>query len=148
MEVVSTGMVCSVGLTAAAGCAAMRAGIAQFGELRYHDDSGELIVGATVPGLDSNPQRGHRLVEMLNMALKDLLEGSTSLHTETVPLLIGMAEPGRPGGGARLAGSILGEVEKKLDVRFHPRLSRVFAKRSQSGVRCDWAALGENIWLG
>ena len=46
------GMVCSVGFSAAATCAAIRAEIAMFHELPYKDRNREPIVGAFVPGLD------------------------------------------------------------------------------------------------
>ena len=52
MHLISAGLVCSVGLSAAAACAAMRAGIAMFEELPYADNRGQPIVGAVVPGSD------------------------------------------------------------------------------------------------
>jgi hypothetical protein len=48
MHITSTGMVCAVGLNAAAACAAMRAGIVRFEELPYYHTEGEPIIGAMV----------------------------------------------------------------------------------------------------
>src|SRR5262249_6150020 len=70
MDISATGMVCSIGLTADTGCAAIRAKIAGFGELPYVDNSGEPIVGSRVPGLDSGLKRRERLVELLAIALE------------------------------------------------------------------------------
>src|SRR5262249_17819854 len=118
MDIVATGMVCSVGLTAAAACAAMRAKIANFVELPYSDNQGRPIVGAVVPGLDRALKRRERLVELLAMAVSDCLESGGVKHTAGIPLLIGMAEPGRPGGGADWADTIVPEVEARLKIRF------------------------------
>ena len=61
MFIESTGMVCSVGLSAAAACAAMRAGVANFQETTYLDDEGEPIIAAMVPGLAPELTREERL---------------------------------------------------------------------------------------
>src|SRR5438552_5203109 len=111
-------MACAVGLNAAAACAAMRAGIAGFGELRYHDNVGEPVIGAALPSLDSGLRRSERLVKLLAMALKDCLNSGSVKNTERLPLLVGLAEPGRPGGGADWANSIIHEVESELLVKF------------------------------
>ena len=52
-----------------------------------------------------------------------------------MPLLVGLAEPGRPGGGADLAGSIVARVEQALNVRFHPQHSRAYASGHTASVR-------------
>ncbi len=133
MFIVSTGMVCSVGLTAAAACAAMRAGIAGFDELPYLDNQGEPIIGAMVPGLDTDLKRGERLVEMLSMALTDCLSKQPNLNTEQTPLLLGLAEAGRPGGSADMADTIIGAIEEKQGARFHPQYSRAIPKGHTAG---------------
>jgi 3-oxoacyl-[acyl-carrier-protein] synthase I len=116
-------MVCSVGLSAAAACAALRAGIGQLGELPYVDRKGRPIIGAVVPGVDLKLRRGQRLVELLAMAVTDCLGDTAPLPLERVPVLVGLAEPGRPAGGARLADTIVVMLEERLGLRFHPRLS-------------------------
>lgn len=124
MYIVSTGLVCPIGLTAVSACAAMRAGIAMFEELPYMDNSCEPIVGAMVPGLEPNLKREVRLIELLSAALLDCLRQGYPQPLDRVPLLVGLAERGRPGGGAALADEVVSLIEQKLQVRFHPRLSR------------------------
>jgi 3-oxoacyl-[acyl-carrier-protein] synthase-1 len=128
-----TGMVCSVGLSASAACAAMRAGLSKFDDLPYNDKTGKPIVGAFVPGFDFRLKRGQRLVEMLALALADCLQEQAALPLQTVPLLVGLAEPERPAGGAALAPTIIGQVEEKLGLKFHPRLSRAIPAGHTAG---------------
>ena len=127
-----TGLVCSVGLNSAAACAALRAGIAKFEELPYWDNNGTPVVGAAVPDLDS--QFGDRLVEMLAMALHNCLSGMTAFPFHEVPLLVGLAEPGRPGGGAWLAERIISQVEEKLGTKFHSSFSMVISEGHTAGL--------------
>jgi 3-oxoacyl-[acyl-carrier-protein] synthase-1 len=123
MDIVATGMVCSVGLTAATACAAMRAKVAKFNDLPYRDNEGEPIVGAVVPGLPFDMRKHQRLVELLCMALRDCLGSGEVKSTERIPLIVGLAEPERPGGAAG-TDSIIREVEAALGLRFNPKLSR------------------------
>jgi 3-oxoacyl-[acyl-carrier-protein] synthase-1 len=127
MFITATGMVCPIGLNAAAACAAKRAGISAFNDLPYQDNAGEPIVGAVVPGLDLDRQRAPRLVELLTKCLADLMKEQAAGRWEQVPLLVGLAETGRPGGAAELADSIVKRIQEALSVRFHPQLSRAFA---------------------
>src|SRR5947209_14941041 len=122
-------MVCSVGRSAQAACAAMRAGIAKFDDLPYGDKNGQPIVGAFVPGLDFKLNRGQRLVEILALAIADCLGEETARPLQKVPLLVGLAEPGRPAGGAGMAKSIVLQVQEKLGLLFHPSLSRAVPQR-------------------
>ena len=85
MFIVSTGMVCSVGLNAAAACAAMRASIAKLDELPYRDNHGEPIIGSMVPGLSPELNRKQRLVDMLAMALTDCLGEKPAIPAARVP---------------------------------------------------------------
>lgn len=133
MYLTSTGMVCSVGLSAVAACASMRAGIANFVELPYHDNQGEPIIGTTVPGLDRGSRRNERLIKLLSMALTDCLQEKIPEPLEKIPLLVGLAEPERPGVGGELADSIIQGVESVLGVQFHPQLSRVISHGHTSG---------------
>lgn len=135
MYLSAPGLVCSVGMGAEAACAAMRAGIAQFEELPYRDNNGEAIIGAAVPGLDPDLSRAERLVEMLALALAETL-GKTQLDAlENVPLIVCLAEPDRPGGGAHLAHGIIGALERKLKVNFHPSKSGAIATGHTAGFR-------------
>lgn len=133
MFIESTGMVCSVGLTAESACAAMRAGITNFQELPYLDNQSEPIIGAMVPALPLDIKRGERLGELLAMAIADCLKDNASQFLENIPILVGLAEPDRPGGGAGLVNEIFTRMNGKLGVRFHPQLSRTIAAGHTSG---------------
>lgn len=134
MFIAATGMACPVGLSAASACAAKRAGISAFNDLPYQDNPGEPIVGSAIPDLDWKLRRAPRLVEMLGKALADLLEKQPERRWEQVPLLVGLAEPGRPGGsGEELASSTVGRVQDAIKVQFHPQLSRTFPKGHTAG---------------
>jgi 3-oxoacyl-[acyl-carrier-protein] synthase-1 len=111
----------------------MRAGIAKFDELPYLDNRGEPIYGAMVPGLEPDLKRGTRLIKMLVSAIKDCLSANPSLQTLKIPLLVGLAEEGRPGGGGRLAESIIERVQSIMGVKFHPTLSQVIPKGHVAG---------------
>lgn len=133
MEITATGMVCSVGLSAAAACAAMRAGIVRFAELPYWDRDNLPVVGATVPCLHPELQFGPRLIQMLAMALRDCLSSMPGAALQQIPLLIGLAEPERPGGGGRLAGSIIAQIQEKLGISFHSTLSTAIPRGHTAG---------------
>jgi 3-oxoacyl-[acyl-carrier-protein] synthase-1 len=133
MDIVATGMVCAVGLTAASACAAIRAKVAGFDDLPYVDTTGEPIVGAAVPGLGPNLGRRERLVELLAMALEDCLASGLVKPTGRIPLLVGLAEPGGPGGGAAWSDAILPEVEARLAARFDPERSAALPRGHVSG---------------
>src|SRR5262245_7458161 len=106
MFITTTGMVCPVGLNASSACAAKRAGVSAFNDRPYNDNDGEPIVGATVPGIDLNLRGVPRLLALLSRCLADVIEGQPAVRWEQIPLLVGLAEMGRPGGGAALADSV------------------------------------------
>src|SRR5271166_262946 len=127
MYLSATGMVCSVGLNAAAACAAIRAGIGGFNELPYYDLQGDPVIGARVPGLVADYETDERLVELLSLAVGDCLFGLSSEPLNRVPVLVGLAEEGRPGSKPGLADSIISRVGRRLGVQFNSELSRAFA---------------------
>lgn len=139
MHIVSTGMVCPVGLNAESACAAMRAGISAFEELPYCDNNGEPIMGAIVPGytLDSRNFE-KRLIEMLACAIKECLGKLPELSVEKIPLLVGLAEAGRPGFPSGLTENIIDRLEVLLGRNFHPKFSQVIS----SGHTAGFEALG------
>ncbi len=124
MNITAAGMVCPVGLNSRAACAAIRAGVSIFSELPYWDKEKETVIGCRVPGLDEL-QFGPRLLAMLVQALRECVTDVEKMPWQEVPLLIGLAEPGRPGGGDTVAASIVDDVQAQLGVPFHRRLSKV-----------------------
>jgi len=147
MEVTATGMVSSVGLSAAAACAAMRAGLSAFEALPYRDNHvRKSITGSRVPVLPNSLGRDERLIDLMAMAIEDALRGEAGTGWEQLPLLVAVSEPGRPGGGAAMAGELVARVEGRLERRFHPGLSRVLTGGSAAGFHALEAArkvLGE-----
>ena len=134
MHIVSTGMVCPVGLNAESACAAMRAGISTCEELPYCDNNGEPIMGAVVPGFPVGGRNFEkRLIEMLATAVAECLTKVPDIATEKLPLLVGLAETGRPGFPSRLANNIINGLQDILEVRFHPEFSRVITSGHTSG---------------
>lgn len=139
MEVTATGMVSSVGLSAASACAAMRAGLSAFETLAYRDNQvRKPIIGSPVTVLPRSLRRDERRVDLLAMALADAL--GAGADGEQVPLLVAVAEPGRPGGGAALTGELVARVERRLERKFHPGLSRVLTGGSAAGFQALEAA--------
>jgi 3-oxoacyl-[acyl-carrier-protein] synthase-1 len=135
MYITSTGIVCAVGLNAAAACAALRAGIANFVELPYHDNQGEPIIGAMVPGISRDLKRDELLTALLARAISDCLCNKPRELLANTPLFVGLAETDRPGGTSGWGPSIISSVEEKLKLKFHPRLSGVIPQGHTSGFR-------------
>src|SRR4051812_35258809 len=114
MYLASTGMVCSVGLHAAATCAAMRAGLARFAEVPFRHTGGQLVIGASVPGLAAPFEDAARLPELLGRAVSECIGTRPAETLKDLPLLVALAEPERPGGGAGQASSMIAQVERRL----------------------------------
>jgi 3-oxoacyl-[acyl-carrier-protein] synthase I len=140
MFITAVGMVCPIGLSAATACAAKRAGISALAHLPYYDNSGEPIVGGTVPDLDWSRRGASRVLELLVRPLAELLREQTGLRWDQVALLLCLPDPARPGsGGSELAASVLRRVEEASGVQFDRSHSRVFA----SGHTAAFEALRE-----
>jgi 3-oxoacyl-[acyl-carrier-protein] synthase-1 len=117
IAIVSTGLVTSVGLSAPASCAAIRAKISNPTETRFIDSNGEWIMAHQVQ-LDK-PWRGRaKLAKMAAMAIEECLEGVERREWSRIPLLLCVAEKERPGRMEGLDDRLLGEVEEALEVRF------------------------------
>ena len=136
------GLVCALGFSAAAACAALRSGVANFSELRYWDKNRLPVIGATVQGVSADLQFGPRLIEILTIALRDSLAGMPHQRTERVPLLLGMAEPERPGSASDWSASMIARVQERLGVGFHPKLSRVLPLGHTAGFEALGVARG------
>ena len=133
MYITRTGMVCAVGLNAASACAAMRAGIANFVELPYHDNQGEPIIGALVPGVRRDLLPGASIVRLLSNALAQCLPEKLPQKLDKVPLLLGLGDSWRPGGSSAGMESLLEQVQQKLGMGFHPTFSKIIATGHTAG---------------
>lgn len=117
LSIVGTGLVTSVGLSAPAACAAIRAGIANPTETRFLNSAGEWIAGHQVPL--EQPCRGRsKLVRMAALAIAECLEPLPRADWQSIPLLLCVAERSRAGRLDGLDTELLAEVQRELDCSF------------------------------
>jgi 3-oxoacyl-[acyl-carrier-protein] synthase-1 len=117
LEILSTGLVTSVGLSASAACAAMRAKVTNPTPTRFIDSRGEWIVAHQVPL--EEPWRGlPKLVQMVVMAIDEALSDVSRSDWPGIPLLLCVAEPSRPGRLDGLDDQLFGLVERELETHF------------------------------
>jgi 3-oxoacyl-[acyl-carrier-protein] synthase-1 len=135
MEILATGMVSPVGLSAATNCAAYRAGMSLLQELAYFDYEGEPIIGGAVPGVPEDFEAGERLTSLLALALEDLLNEKMPIPLERVPLFVGVAEPERPGLNKEFSRGVVKRIQEILRVRFHPELSEIVPTGHTAGFQ-------------
>ena len=119
LAILASGMVTGVGLSAPASCAAIRCAINNFTETRFMDDGGEWIIGSQVPL--EKPWRGlSKLVHMAVPAIRECLAQTGGARTETIALLLCVAEEDRPGRLAGLNDQLFQAIESELGLHFHP----------------------------
>lgn len=117
MAIAGTGLVTSVGLSAPAACAAIRAKISNPAETRFADSSGEWILAHQVPL--QQPWRGrNRLAKMAAMAIAECLAQVPPADWDGIPLLLCVAERDRPGRMAGLDDELFADIERELEVEF------------------------------
>ena len=121
-----TGLVTSVGMTAAASCAAIRAKLTNPSTTLFLDSAGEWIVGHSVAL--GRPWSGRmKLVKMAVRAIEQALEGTPHEEWGAIPLLLCLAENGRPGRIEALDEEVFAGIQNELGVRFAPN-SQVIAR--------------------
>lgn len=114
-----TGLVTSVGLSAPAACAAIRAKVSNPTETCFIDSGGEWIMAHQV-ALEK-PWRGRtKLAKMAAMAIAECLEGIVREEWASIPLLLCVAELERPGRLEGLDDQLFRDILAELDVRFAP----------------------------
>jgi hypothetical protein len=125
LTVYGTGLVCGVGLNAAAACAAIRAGINNFQETRFMDAGGEWIMGCEVPL--AQPWRGlTKLVKMACMAIAECMANSEiKIVPVETPVLLCVAEGERPGRLAGLDDELFHAIQTELGMDFHEQSSLI-----------------------
>ncbi|MFY9972856.1 MAG: hypothetical protein WAK53_01260 [Chromatiaceae bacterium] len=129
----STGLVTSVGLSAPAACAAIRAKISNPSETRFMGSDGEWIMAHQVPL--EQPWRGRtKLAKMAEMAIAECLDQVPLESWPSIPLLLCVAERERPGRLDGLEAQLLPEVEQELGVKFAPE-SGVIPRGRNSAIR-------------
>ncbi len=130
--IAGAGMVTAVGNDVPSSCAAIRCALDNFQESGFVDMHGQWQMAATVE-LEA-PWRGReKLIHMAAKAIAEAMASVSNLNPEQTPLLLGVAEPERPGRQTGLDQSLLQAIEAELGVRFHPS-SSVIARGRVSGA--------------
>jgi 3-oxoacyl-[acyl-carrier-protein] synthase I len=133
LALIAAGMVTGVGLTAPSSCAAIRCGINNFDETRFMGRGGEWIIGSEVP-LEA-PWRGRaKLVKMAARAIAEALGATPGLAPSSVPILLCVAEPDRPGRLDGISSSLFNELQQELGFAFHADSSLVAMGRVGGAV--------------
>jgi 3-oxoacyl-[acyl-carrier-protein] synthase-1 len=119
LAILGCGMSTAVGLTGPASAAAIRARIDGFTETRFMAPGGAWQVGAEVPL--EEPWRGlPRLARLVAGPIGECLELAAGHAPSTIPLLLCVAEPDRPGRMAGQSRELRPLVEELLGTGFHP----------------------------
>ncbi len=143
------GLVTSVGLSAPAACAAIRAKLTNPCETRYIDSAGGWIKAHEVPL--EEPWRGlAKLARMAAMAIEECLQAVERIDWPQIPVLLCVAEQDRPGRMDGLDSRLLPEIEQVLGVAFasssaivpHGRASAAVALREARNLIRDSRAPG------
>jgi 3-oxoacyl-[acyl-carrier-protein] synthase-1 len=142
VAILASGMVSAVGLNAPASCAAIRCAIDNFTETRFMDKGGEWIIGAQVPL--EQPWRGlpklvHMVVPAINECREWLATVETNMPATDVPLLLCVAEKGRPGRLEGLDDELFEEIQRHMKIRFHPRSAVIAQGRVAGAVAMEHA---------
>jgi len=128
-----TGLVTGVGLDAASTCAAIRGAVDNFQQTRFRDRDGEWLMGCEVPF--PQPWRGEkRLLKMAARAIAECLAGFDRDSCEATPLLLCLAESGRPGRIVDDDARFFEALEDELGMRFHPDSAVIARGRVSAGV--------------
>jgi 3-oxoacyl-[acyl-carrier-protein] synthase-1 len=125
LAILGSGMVTALGYNAPSTLAALRAGISAVGETNWMDfESGEPLRGAKVD-LPHWWEGLGKLAELLAPAIHECLQMVELESRMSIPVLIGVAPPDRPGRTPGLDQALLDEVYDRLEIPRHP-LSALF----------------------
>jgi 3-oxoacyl-[acyl-carrier-protein] synthase-1 len=147
LAVIKAGLVTSVGFSAAATCAAIRAAATNPSETRFRGNDGNWIMGHGVPFVQS--WRGRtKHIKMAALAIADCLNGVSPDRWSEIPLLLCLAERERPGRIEGMDAYLIRELERELHVRFatngalfpHGRVSACLALAHARTLIADGAA--------
>jgi 3-oxoacyl-[acyl-carrier-protein] synthase I len=117
IAILKTGLVTSVGLSAPATCAALRAKLTNPSETRFIDSNGEWIMAHQVTL--EQPWRGlTKLVKMAVMVIEEALDDMPKEEWRKIPLLLCVAEPERPGRMDGLDDQLFLKIQDQLDAEF------------------------------
>ena len=133
ISVVAGGMVTAVGFNYRSSCAAIRAGVRGVRQVNLWDaENAEYLSGAKVDLPQWWTGTG-KLADLAAPAIWECLEAARPEEPEAIPILLGIADPDRPGRFERLDQEILDEIEFRCGLPHHP-LSKVFPQGNVSAV--------------
>jgi 3-oxoacyl-[acyl-carrier-protein] synthase I len=113
----SAGMVSSVGFSAPASCAAIRAKLTNPSETRFLGSAGEWIVAHQVEM--EKPWRGlTKLAKMASMAIEEALAELSRDQWSKIPMLLCVAELDRPGRFDGIDDRLMPMIQTELGVKF------------------------------
>jgi 3-oxoacyl-[acyl-carrier-protein] synthase-1 len=112
-----TGLVTSVGLSAPAACAAIRAKLKNPSETRFIDSAGEWIMAHQVP-LEQSWRGLAKLGHMAAMAIEECLADVPRKEWSSIPLLLCVAERDRPGRVEGLDDRLFVDLQRALGIEF------------------------------
>lgn len=133
IAILNTGLVTSVGLSAPAACAAIRAGLSNPSTTRFFDPDGKWIKAHQVPL--AQPWCGLvRLAKMASMAIAESLANVPKEEWPEIPLLLCVAEQERPGRLAGLDDALAAEVHREIGSGFSSQSLVIPHGRVSAGV--------------
>ncbi|MFM0145933.1 hypothetical protein [Paraburkholderia sp. RL18-085-BIA-A] len=117
IAILNTGLVTSVGLSAPAACAALRAKISNPTETRFIDSNGEWIMAHQV-SLHPPSYGLNKLARMTAMAISEVLDSALKTEWDRLPVILCVAELDRPGRTQGLEDALFEQIQSELGVRF------------------------------
>ena len=138
LSIVSTGLVTSVGFTAAASCAAIRAKIGNPTQTHFRSNGGQPIMGHQV-FLDRTWTGRIKLAKMAVLAIEECLAVIPRRDWSQIPVFLCVAERDRPGRFAGLDDKLFHEIEAELDMRLSEQSIVVPHGRTSSGIALSQA---------
>jgi 3-oxoacyl-[acyl-carrier-protein] synthase-1 len=138
VAVLCTGLVTSVGLSAPATCAAIRAKISNPTETRFIDARGDWLAAHQVQL--EKPWRGRtRLAKMASMAIQECLASVDRNERAKIPLLLCVAERSRPGRMDGLDDLLFDDIAQELGVKFSAKSDLIPHGRVSGAVAMERA---------
>lgn len=118
LAIYNAGLVTSVGLSTAASCAALRAGVSNPSQTRVKGQDGLRITAHRVEAVQAETEAS-RLVQMAALAVAECLEGLDDQARAGLPVLLCVAEAERPGRLAGLEQDLFAALQDAVGFRFH-----------------------------
>ena len=124
LNIVNTGLMTAVGLSAPRACAAIRAKLANPTETGFIGADGKRLRAHQVP-LRAEWRGRRKLITMAGCAVLEALDPVADSDDESIPLLLCLAEPARPGRIVDLEQSVFSGLQAQTGLRFHGTQSRM-----------------------